>query len=159
MKTPNEAIPLINLESIITREQHDELLKTFNRNSISALQKEVHALAREKGWYDSNEGRNPLEMLALIMSEVGEAVEEVRKGNEPVYGHAHNQIDGNYKISSTDSRFTKYTKPEGEFVELADAIIRILDYAEFRGVNMQEVIKMKHEYNKTRSYRHGNKKY
>ncbi len=126
---------------------------------ISKLQKEIHALAREKGWYDSTEGRKPLEMLALIMSEIGEAVEEVRSGNEPIYGHAQNQIDGQFKISFKDSRFGKYTKPEGEFVELADAIIRILDYAEYRGVDMEQVIKLKHEFNKTRSYRHGNKKY
>jgi NTP pyrophosphatase (non-canonical NTP hydrolase) len=113
--------------------------------TIKELQKEIHSLAREKGWYDSQEGRKPLEMLALIMSEIGEAVEEVRKDNTP------------YSVDFTEGLGNN--KPEGEFVELADAIIRILDYAEYRGVDMAEVIRLKHEFNKTRSYRHGGKKY
>jgi len=42
-------------------------------------------------------------------------------------------------------------------VELADCIIRILDYYAFAGIDIEDAIKRKHEHNKTRPYRHGNK--
>lgn len=78
-------------------------------------------------------------MYALIHSEISEAVEEVRKGTEPVY-----KANGKY---------------EGEMIELADTIIRILDYCAFKKWNIEEAIKNKMEYNKTRPYRHGGKIY
>ena len=92
--------------------------------SITNIQKEVHELAKEKGWWDKP--RSSLEVHALIHSEMSEATEAVREDNS--------------------------TK---EMFELADVIIRILDYAEYKGWDMQNVIEMKHEYNKNRPYRHG----
>jgi NTP pyrophosphatase (non-canonical NTP hydrolase) len=103
------------------------------------LQKKIHELARSKGWYDHDlPGRTPLEVHMLVVSEVAEATEAVRKGEAEYY-------------------FTEGGKPEGEAVELADAIIRILDYAEYSGWDMGDIIERKHEYNKTRPYRHGGK--
>lgn len=49
-------------------------------------------------------------------------------------------------------------KPEGIPIELADAIIRILDYCGYAGIDIEAAILQKHEYNKTRPYRHGGKK-
>lgn len=49
-------------------------------------------------------------------------------------------------------------KPEGVAVELADCMIRILDYCGHAGIDIEEAIRIKHEYNKTRPYRHGGKK-
>lgn len=48
-------------------------------------------------------------------------------------------------------------KPEGIATEFADCIIRILDYCGHEGIDIGEAIKIKHEYNKTRPYRHGGK--
>jgi len=60
--------------------------------------------------------------------------------------------------NSTDSvYFGPSGKPEGEAIELADAVIRIMDYCEFVGIDLEQAIQLKHEYNKTRPYRHGNK--
>ena len=42
-------------------------------------------------------------------------------------------------------------------VELADCIIRILDWAGNEGVDMDAIIREKMSYNRTRSYRHGGK--
>lgn len=42
--------------------------------------------------------------------------------------------------------------------ELADIIIRTLDMAHRLNVNIEEAVKAKHEYNKTRPHRHGGKK-
>lgn len=52
----------------------------------------------------------------------------------------------------------KRGKPEGIPIELADAIIRILDYCGYAGIDIDAAISQKHEYNKSRPYRHGGKK-
>ena len=49
-------------------------------------------------------------------------------------------------------------KPEGIPIELADVIIRILDYCAYAGIDIDAAISEKHEYNKSRPYRHGGKK-
>ena len=49
-------------------------------------------------------------------------------------------------------------KPEGIPIELADAIIRIFDYCGYAGIDIDAAITQKHEFNKTRPYRHGGKK-
>ena len=104
--------------------------------SISDWQFEVHALAKEKGWYDSR--RSDTEILMLIADEIFEGFKEIRN-NKPSYY----EVDG---------------KPEGLSVELADTVIRILDYCEYRGFDLEDLIKKKHEYNRNRSHRHGGKK-
>jgi NTP pyrophosphatase (non-canonical NTP hydrolase) len=107
--------------------------------SIRELQKEIHSLAREKGWWDAE--RSPLEIHMLIVSEVAEATEAVRAGMHPL---TTNMMTG---------------KPEGERSELADVVIRILDYYEHRGWNLGDDIELKHSFNKNRAYRHGGKKF
>ena len=98
---------------------------------------EIHKLAKEKGWWDNN--RNPLEIHMLMVSEIAEATECYRD----------NKID--YYVS--DSK-----KPEGEAAELVDCIIRIMDYFGYKGWNLETLLQIKHDYNKTRPYRHGGKK-
>jgi NTP pyrophosphatase (non-canonical NTP hydrolase) len=49
-------------------------------------------------------------------------------------------------------------KPEGIASEMADCIIRILDYCAYEGIDIEQAIQLKHEYNKTRPYRHGGKR-
>ena len=49
-------------------------------------------------------------------------------------------------------------KPEGNAAELADVIIRVLDYCAYAGIDIENVLEVKHEYNKSRPYRHGGKK-
>ena len=65
---------------------------------------------------------------------------------------------GNVVEPNNDS-WDKSIKPEGELIELADAVIRIFDYAGAKGWDLEEAIKLKMTYNKTRSHRHGGKKY
>lgn len=104
--------------------------------TINDMSIEIHALAREKGWWPAN--RNIPEVLCLIHSEISEALEEYRKGKGTVY-------------------YGESGKPEGMFVELADAMIRIMDLAGYLGIDLEKVINIKHEYNQSRSYRHGGK--
>lgn len=83
---------------------------------INEVVKEVHSMAKKKGWYDGTP-RTALEIHALIHSEISEAI------------------------------------------ELADAIIRIMDYFGYKNWNLEEILNIKIQYNKTRAYRHGNKKF
>lgn len=76
-----------------------------------------------------------LEAIALIVSELGEAVEELRTTNEAFY--------------------IKNGKPEGVLTELADAIIRIADLCGLHDWDLQDAIIKKMKYNETRPYKHG----
>jgi NTP pyrophosphatase (non-canonical NTP hydrolase) len=107
--------------------------------TILDWQREVHRLAVEKGWWTEGEKRNLGEMICLIHCELSEAFEHHREGM-PVY---FDGVDG---------------KPDGFSIELADAVIRILDLCESLGIDLERCIQIKHEYNKTRPYRHGGKK-
>ena len=75
---------------------------------INEIAKEIHKNAVAHGWWE--ETRTFPEIVALIHSELSEALEEYRSnhGVTEVYQEAE--------------------KPEGVPIELADAIIRILDY-------------------------------
>jgi NTP pyrophosphatase (non-canonical NTP hydrolase) len=97
---------------------------------------EVHEIAILKGWYDTK--RDIPELLCLIHSEVSEALEAARTGNHP-----SEKIPGHSKVAE----------------ELADCVIRILDMASYLKIDIGNAVKAKIEFNRTRSYRHGNKVY
>lgn len=103
---------------------------------IADMQRDAHAIARSKGWWD--EDRPVPECLMLIVSEVAEALECYRDG-EPMSWYA----DGG--------------KPEGMASELADVIIRVGDLAERLGIDLTMAVGEKSAYNATRPYRHGGK--
>jgi len=107
--------------------------------SIREWQQEVHALAIEKGWYEGKSA-SPTEILSrlmLVVTEIAEAAEEVRSGR-----------------GLLALRALHAGKPEGFSIELADAVIRILDLAEWIGVDMDDMMQMKHNFNRTRPARH-----
>lgn len=109
--------------------------------TISELQSAVHETAIEKGWYE--EPRTFGDLIALVHSELSEALEAFRETGEVGWTVAK-CIGGP-------------GKPEGAAIELADAVIRILDMAEHYGIDMQKMLLMKHEYNRSRPTRHGGK--
>lgn len=118
---------------------------------LKELQKEIHAVALEHGWWETP--RTFGDVIALCHSELSEAIEEFR-------GYDEMQQSDEFEDGINIFNFIPVSpkgKPEGIGVELADCIIRILDAAEFYGIDMEKIIKIKHEYNKTRPYRHGGK--
>jgi NTP pyrophosphatase (non-canonical NTP hydrolase) len=104
-------------------------------NSFNAIANEIHKTAVEKGWWE--EERNNGEIIALMHSELSEGLEALRK--DLMSDHIPN-----YK---------------GIEEELADVIIRIMDMAPARNWRIAEALIEKIEFNKSREYKHGGKKF
>jgi NTP pyrophosphatase (non-canonical NTP hydrolase) len=98
---------------------------------ISKLQKEVHELAQEKGWWDDE--REPGTLIALMHSELSEGLEALREGN--------------------------WYDKDGVAEEMADTVIRIMDFCENYDIDLEEEVIKKHNYNKGRDQKHGGKEF
>lgn len=105
--------------------------------SLLDMAEEVYQNNVNKGWYDDQ--RSFLEAMALLHTEVSEAVETWR-----------------------DIGFEKRTdasgKPDDVGSELADVLIRLLDDCYRNGIDLEAEYERKMAFNRTRSYRHGNKR-
>lgn len=109
--------------------------------TITGWQKAIHQYAKDKGWWDKPRAIG--DIFILFTSEVAEAYEEYRNGHE---------------VTETYFKPDAPNKPEGVPTELADVVIRILDFCEWAGIDLQAILAQKHAYNLTRSYRHGGKR-
>ena len=121
---------------------------------INELSKQIHENNKAKGFYESE--KNIGEMLALIHSEVSEALECDRKDKYfkklqlPLRNHEE-LPDLNFQI-----QFANDVKDTFED-ELADIMIRVMDLAAYKGINLEEHIKAKMRYNTLRPRMHGKK--
>lgn len=105
--------------------------------NIKDLVREAYDTAVDKGWWD--EDRPVPEAIALMHSELSEALEEYRTGHAPNH---------TYYFAG---------KPEGIPIELADVIIRIADFCGRHSIDLEQALVEKMAYNKSRSKRHGGK--
>jgi len=109
---------------------------------MNKLVKEAHENAVAHGWWE--EDRSFGEVIALMHSELSEALEEYRAGR------------GFTEIYYTTDKQGQQ-KPEGIPIELADEVIRIFDACGRYGIDLNEAVSIKMEYNKSRPYKHGDK--
>lgn len=105
--------------------------------NIKELVETAHATAREKGFYDPP--ATFVEQLALVHSEVSEALEAYREHGFLAWA----RDDG---------------KPEGVASELADVVVRIADMCGAHGIDLEAALAQKMAFNATRSFRHGGKR-
>lgn len=146
--------------------------------TFEILSKACFLNSEAHGWYDQYTDthlingedqkvlgqRNFGEVIALITSELSEALEAYRDGDDQTKIH--------YKSTGSNGEPWKWEgtqelggasgekilgKPEGIASELADAIIRILDYAGAYNIPLAKALIQKHAYNVSRPYRHGGK--
>lgn len=102
--------------------------------SFDRLAVDIHEMAREKCWWDKE--RNKGEQIALMHSELSEALEGLRHGNPP------------------SDKIPKYSSVEEE---LAYVVIRIMDTAKAYGYRLPEAMLAKIQFNAGRPYKHGDK--
>lgn len=144
----------------------------MQENYLKELGASANATAVEKGWYDCKRckgtgtapfpapapclacegtGRKARELptaLMMMVSELCEALEDYRNGNN---GQPLSHWGWYKECEKTDP------KPEGFPMEMADALIRIVETCHHYGVDLDEAVRVKMEYNKSRPYRHGGK--
>jgi NTP pyrophosphatase (non-canonical NTP hydrolase) len=115
--------------------------------TIADLIRESHATAVEKGWWEKD--RSFGEGIALMHSELSEALEDWRRwGMDPskfIIGPCFDEPAGDSAVVA------------GLAVELADVLIRVADHCGKYNIPLEEAIRAKMAYNKTRPYRHGGK--
>jgi NTP pyrophosphatase (non-canonical NTP hydrolase) len=97
--------------------------------TISKLCEEAFETAKSKGWHDKP--RSFGEFISLVHAEVSKALEADRRN------------EGKERVAE----------------ELGDVLIRIFDGTIEFGLDVETAILTKMAFNKTRSYKHGNKKY
>ena len=107
--------------------------------SLKEMQEEVLAVNLEKGWRGPDVHVASFgEAMALLHSEVSEALEAWRE------------------IGMTE-RTREDGKPDDVGSEFADVLIRLLDYCELFGVDLEAEYERKIAFNRTRPFRHGGK--
>ena len=111
-----------------------------SHRSLNTLADEILEINTSKGFSSPDEEPNIDQMLMLIVGELSEAQEELRDG------HAVDEVY--YKQSAPD-------KPEGFGVEVADALIRILHLAARLDLDLDALVRLKLEFNRTRPFKHG----
>jgi NTP pyrophosphatase (non-canonical NTP hydrolase) len=123
---------------------------------------QAHGTAKEKGFWDTE--RNVSEMLMLIVSELAEAQEALRK-NHFAEKTITNQLHQDIELDRTDeefvlkqlawkSAFETHIKSSFED-EVADVAIRLFDLVGGLGVDLEKHIELKMKYNSMRGYKHG----
>lgn len=97
----------------------------------------INDWATKKGWNETPDSvGHKAEQIALMHSELSECLEFIRAKQQP----------------AMDDKVPSLT---GEAAELADVLIRIFHYCGKRGIDLGEAVRLKHEFNITRPYKHG----
>ena len=117
-----------------TKPMSDEQRKDF-KSLLSILSADIYHTSEDHGFLHNNEDAT---YIALMHSELSEALEGIRHQNP------------------TDKHCPEYGNIE---IELADCVIRILNFGYSRGLDIPGAILAKTAFNATRSWKHGGKEF
>jgi len=118
--------------------------------SIRELQALAYKQSADKGFHDDEPTEGPellmlnSQRIALMHSELSEALEELRAGQP---------------VNHTYYKYDKPTKPEGVPSEMADVVIRVMDFCGANEIDLEAIITEKLAYNATRGHKHGGKQF
>ncbi len=117
-------------------DRHMKLVHDFDKLNIRAIANIVNQTAIDHGFAAT--AHDVDRALLLIVGEIVEAQNEIRAGHgvTEIYESAPGKL-------------------EGVPIELADAVIRILNFAAGHGIDIQAAIELKATYNESRPYKHG----
>ncbi len=146
--------------NIITEQDAARMAANSRFAGLAGLQRECFRIAEEHGFH---EGRTPDRALMLLVSELAEIYEAVRRGHRmdewwyvcrscatPWDPEDRPRLsDGVACCGAVD------LKPDGPAVEWADVLIRLLDTTAEFGVPLAEATSVKLDYNDSRPYKHG----
>lgn len=119
---------------------------------FNELAKEIYIGNKKRG-FDSNVDVQPLsQSMMLIVTEISEAVEADRKNRKCL---SNISKIANEEIFDTEA-FKNDVKDTIED-ELADVVIRTLDFCGANGIDIDSHIRAKLRYNETRQFKHGKK--
>jgi len=128
---------------------------------MEKLIKSAHGVAKQKGFWD--EERNVPEMLMLVVSELSEALEALRKNHycdqfqaKELYKYVENDRINGEMVAAWKRKFESNVKSSFED-ELADVAIRLFDMCGGLKIDLEKHIEMKMKYNSLRPYKHGKK--
>lgn len=103
------------------------------------LQSLFHMNSVDHGFWEGEERQHPLLKLFLIITELAEAGEAIRAGTAEV---PCDKGDNTLLLTQIEE-------------EMADVVIRVLDFCEGFGIDLGKAILKKHDYNLSRPHRHG----
>lgn len=130
----------------------------YGSKGLNDLRDEAYACSKSHGFYDDGPPDFGMRM-ALIHSEISEALEDFRSGKG--VGETWYEISGQKTASAShqdiESGLNIPHKPCGIPSEIADVIIRCLDFCGANGIDIEAVVRDKMAFNESRPHKHGRK--
>jgi NTP pyrophosphatase (non-canonical NTP hydrolase) len=141
--------------------------------SLNVLRDVAHDNARRHGFHDVP--RTVGDGLMLIVTEASEAFEAFREGAEPAAFRYEEKVEAYDRsgvplttddgtlitVSIPRKSFSapggRLRKPVGVPSELADILIRVLDFSGEHSIDLSRAVDEKMRYNRSRSHKHGGK--